>query len=368
LAKTKRVLLYSHNSNLSGAPISISLLAKELPNHGYDPLLVLPKPGPLERKLRRWGVPYRVLRRENGLLQLRGIIRAHDPVLVHINTIMKSCPAILARIMGRPVVWHVRENMGSKYRDARMIHLIANWVILICEDQHRLFASYPNVSVIHNGVEVDQFRDAEPADLNLPGRPRTVVVYAGSIQPRKGLLDMVRAASLLSDRPGIHFIVAGDAPEGDQYKKKVMDTMDALGVREQFTFLGYREDMPEVFAASTLFCFPAHMEPFGRVVIEAMASGLPVVGTRIGEVPHMVDHGETGYLVEPGDVDALAGAIRSLDDSPELGRRMGKAGFEKVEHRFSIQVHTSRVAEVYRTVAALDRSRTGRNGGQGKNG
>lgn len=345
----KRVVLYSHNANLSGAPISLSLLAKELPNHGFQPLLVIPKHGPLEEKLARWGVDYRVLRRENALWQLGRIIRQEDPVVVHVNTIMKTCPVILARLLRRPVVWHVRENMGGKYLDARMIHLLADWVILICREQHRLFSTYRNVSVIPNGVEIEEFRNVPPADLPVAHRAVTVS-YVGSIQPRKGLLEVARAAALLKNRPWIQFVVAGDAPPGDRYKQEVLDLVEREGLTGRFHFLGYREDIPRILSASSMFCFPAFLEPFGRVVIEAMAAGLPVIATRVGEIPRMVNSGENGFLVDPGDAEGLARAIRALDDDRELGRRMGRAGLARVREHFSIQVHTELVAQVYRTL------------------
>jgi glycosyltransferase involved in cell wall biosynthesis len=347
--RNNRVVLYSHNSNLSGAPISLSLLAKELPRHGYDPLLVLPKPGPIERRLTQWGVDYRVLKRVDALWELRSIVRRADPLLVHVNTIMKSAPVLLVKMMRRPVVWHVREVMRDKYFDARMIHLIADWVILICDEQHRLFRRYDNVSVIPNGVEVSLFQNAAPVEL--PVRGKTTVAWVGSIQRRKGLLDVAKAAARLRDKPWIHFVVAGDTHPGDGYKQEILELIEDNGIRDRFTFLGHRDDVPEVLAASDLFCFPAYHEPFGRVVIEAMAAGLPVVATSVGEIPKMVAGGETGFLAEPGDVGAVAEAISTLDGDRDLLERFGKAALKKVREEFSLEGHTRKVTEVYERVA-----------------
>ncbi|MBI3003324.1 MAG: glycosyltransferase family 4 protein, partial [candidate division NC10 bacterium] len=98
------------------------------------------------------------------------------------------------------------------------------------------------------------------------------------------------------------------------------------GVSERVRFLGWREDIPRILAALSVFVLPSANEGMGMVLVEAMAMGVPVVATRVGGIPSVVPDGECGLLVEPGDVAGLAGAVAKLLADPALAARMGAAG------------------------------------------
>jgi glycosyltransferase involved in cell wall biosynthesis len=112
-------------------------------------------------------------------------------------------------------------------------------------------------------------------------------------------------------------------------------------------FAGYRDDVPALLAGCDVFCLPSRMEGMPLVVLEAMAQGKPVVATAVGGTGELVVDGETGVLVPPDDVDALAGALARLLSDSELARRMGEAGRARVERDFSLAASTARVLSLY---------------------
>jgi glycosyltransferase involved in cell wall biosynthesis len=348
----KRVVLFSHNSNLSGAPISISQLARKLPKFGYSPLLVLPKHGPLERRLVEWGVEYTVLDQRCAPIAFRGIVKRERPVLIHVNSLVKTWPVIVARLMGIPVIWHVREYLGNKRFYARIIHTIANGIILISRNQYQLFKDMKRASLVLNGVDPEDFRNIQPAELTMSVNASSIkVTYIGSIEYRKGLEILVRAAGLLQTDSPVQFIIVGDTSEKNRLYREGIDRLILEShMEEQFQFLGARNDIPEILSATDILCHPAYIEEFGRVILEAMASKVPVVASRIGEIKSMIKDGVSGILVEPGDYKELSAAIDRLCDDAALRQKMGEQGFLRLTQKYSLDIHTRNVVEVFESV------------------
>jgi glycosyltransferase involved in cell wall biosynthesis len=184
------------------------------------------------------------------------------------------------------------------------------------------------VRLVDNGVRVEDFAAG--------GRAREVprVLYVGLLTPRKGLLDLVEASRLLTARGVAHelCLVGGTPDEGPAAEAPVRAA--AAGVAR---LLGSRprEEMAAVYADADVFCLPSWWEAMPLSVLEAMASGLPVVATDVGDVPRAVAHGETGYVVPPRCSEALADALEPLLRDERLRRRMGAAGQERVRAQFS---------------------------------
>jgi glycosyltransferase involved in cell wall biosynthesis len=143
---------------------------------------------------------------------------------------------------------------------------------------------------------------------------------------------LVRAAELvLRQRPEIRFQLVGDGALKAALEQQAL----ALGIDGAVSFLGHRPDVAALLRGSTLFAFPSLMEAFPNSVMEAMAAELPVVATRVGGIPELVDDGRTGILVAPGDHEGLAqGLLRVLGDAA-YAARLAAAGRATVEERFS---------------------------------
>jgi glycosyltransferase involved in cell wall biosynthesis len=175
------------------------------------------------------------------------------------------------------------------------------------------------VRVIPGGVDV-------PAEVGEPEQPASVL-YAGRLSPEKGVLELVEAAN------GIPLVIAGDGPLRERVP-------DALG------FVSH-QDLDRLYTHAAVVACPSYREGFGVVCAEAMAHGRPVVASAVGGLLDLVVDGETGILVPPGDVQALREALRRLIGDPELRRRMGEAGRERVRERFTWKAVTDATLAAY---------------------
>ncbi|WP_049979581.1 glycosyltransferase family 4 protein [Halolamina rubra] len=206
-------------------------------------------------------------------------------------------------------------------------------------------------TTVYSGVDLAAFADAEPAE-DLPGeRPRVVMV--GRLADGKGHGVLLDAVPSMDDFEGSVCIV-GDGPLYESLEAEI----EERGMSEQVFLTGYREDVPQILAASDVLVLPSFREGTPRVITEAMASGLPVVATDIAGIPEQVEDGQNGNLVSTGDSAALAARMGDLVGDSELRERMGEAGLERAE-RFSVEAMVEALDGVYQQL--LDETDEGRN-------
>jgi glycosyltransferase involved in cell wall biosynthesis len=173
----------------------------------------------------------------------------------------------------------------------------------------------------------------------------------GRLDRWKGQEVFLRAMALVKDAvPNVRGIVIGDpVPYDPDYGNLLPALCDELGLSKHVIFSEFRQDMPTVMSAlDVLVLASISPEPFGRVLIEAMAAGRPVVATDAGAVREIVEDGVHGLLVPPGDVQALAGAIVHILTHRDLAVAMGQEGQARVRERFDVQRYVDGVQAVYR--------------------
>ena len=191
---------------------------------------------------------------------------------------------------------------------------------------------------VYNGIDLEPFAFPDRGALReaLGARPRTRVVFcSGRAQPYKGIQTVIEAAALLQ-ADGVRdlaFAYAGDGP----YLETLRALAAARGV-ERFHFLGRRDDVPRLLAGATVAVVPSlWAEAFGLTVVEAMAAGVPLVASETGGIPELVDDGETGVLVPPGDPRALADALRALLILRQEREEMARRALARVRQRFGLE-------------------------------
>lgn len=203
-------------------------------------------------------------------------------------------------------------------------------------------------TTVYSGIDVTQFASADPAP-DLPGSSPVVTMVCRLVEG-KGLSDLLDAVEELAGELDFTVCVVGKGPKRDQFEAAVRER----GLGETVFTLGYRTDVDRILAASDLFVLPSYREGTPRVIAEAMASSLPVVATDIAGIPEQITDGENGYLVEPGDTEALAERMRRLLTDPSRRTEFGAAGRDRVE-AFTIEAMTAGVDAVYTEL--LDDSR-----------
>ncbi len=208
----------------------------------------------------------------------------------------------------------------------------------------RLGVPREKIRVVPNGVDISEFEGL--ADARSPSDCITGL-FVGRIDPdQKGLLTLVHAIALLPRNLPIRIRLVGEDWGGITLLRSAAERG---AVTDRLTFVGRldRAALIKEYAAADFLVLPSRFEPFGIVLLEAMASGLPVVASRVGGIPEVVVDGETGILVEPGNASEIASAILRLAESPALRARMGACGRERARS-YSWDALVPRILAVYR--------------------
>lgn len=186
--------------------------------------------------------------------------------------------------------------------------------------------------VIPNAIHPERFAAPDPADRQrlrafFPDPPARVVGAAGRLSPDKGFAVFVTAAARVARRdPGVGFVLFGDGP----LRKRLERQAHAAGLAGRFVLAGFRTDLDRFMPFLDLLVLPSYNEGLPNVVLEAFAAGIPVVATAVGGTPEVVEDGQSGYLVEPGNVGTLTRRIRDALAGDERRREFGRRGRERV--------------------------------------
>jgi glycosyltransferase involved in cell wall biosynthesis len=224
----------------------------------------------------------------------------------------------------------------------------ANRVVAVCESLGRLaLRTDPGLrySVIPNGVDLTRFRPSTRARSRHPRKVRCIAV--ARLVERKGIADLIQAIASL-ERGRYELEIVGSGPDERQLK----DLAQLLGVSREVIFAGSvdRAAIAGRYRDADIFALASWEEAFGNVFAEALASGLPIVGSTAGGIPELVEHGKHGFLVPPREPRALAAAIRHLADNPELRAEIGRRNRAHAEANLSWARVTTRYLSVYKGV------------------
>lgn len=197
------------------------------------------------------------------------------------------------------------------------------------------------IGIVSNGIDVQEFETALAA---VPRQKNLITIGAVCrLTPEKGIADLLHVTrTLLDQHPNIRLIVAGDGPNRGQFENLAAE----LGVASRVNFLGYRTDMPAVYASMDVFVLPSWNEGMPMSILEAMAAGKAVIASRVGAVPKVVNE-NVGVLVDAGDRNALHQALARLILREDLRCTLGKAGHRLVTTTFGLQKMTEAYLQVY---------------------
>jgi glycogen synthase len=301
----------------------------------------------------------------SALPLVRRLLRTHRYDAVHIFFSLPTGALLpLLNLRGAPVVLSLRGSDVPGYdphnvavqRVHRLLAPLTRWiwrradrVVAVCESLGRLTANTcPDLrySVVPNGVDLKLFRPREEALRE--GGPLRCVAVARLIE-RKGLGDLIRAFAML-ERGRFELEIVGRGPDEALLRALARD----LGVAHEVIFTGSldRAGVAERYRAADLFTLPSTAEAFGNVFAEALASGLPIVGSAIGGIPDLVEHGSNGLLVPANDPATLARAITYLADDPELRTEMSHRNRAKAEATLEWSAVTNRYLSIYQGIEA----------------
>ena len=348
-----------------GAEQIVVMLARSLQKAGASPVVFLPpgREGWITRQMADMGIEVDHFHLERPLstrcarLLARAFERHHITVAHSHEFSMAVYGAWAAHRAGIP---HVITMHGSRYYAQRIRRRIALRAAILAsahtvavshglaQDLRRdLWVSRANLEMIPNGVPYTAPDHVNLRDeLGLSPDDR-LIVAVGNLYPVKGHRHAIDALARLADRhPGVHLAIGGRGHLRDELTAQARD----LGISERVHLLGLRTDVPAILAAADVFVLPSLSEGLPLALLEAMFSGCPIVATNVGEVSAVLEHGQAGVIVEPGDPEALAAAIDRLLGDREAAGALGSRAAARALTEFDATRMLQRYFDIYKAV------------------
>lgn len=380
---TYRVVYVDHVARLSGGEIAL-LRALAALGSRVDPHVILGEHGPLVDRLLEAGVSVEVLpmpaaardvRKDSvrpGTLRLRSLaatlryvwmlrrrLRELQPDLVHTNSLKAALyGGVAGKLAGIPVIWHIRDRIAPDYLPVaavRMVRLGSRVLpdAVIANSQATL-GTLPGSRrgvVVTNTVVYDPIRGTAPLASVEEGPFRVGMI--GRLAAWKGQDVFLDAFARAFPDDGSDAWIVGAAMFGeDRYAESLHAQARRLGIADRVVFRGFREDIWAELAQIHLLVHCSLIpEPFGQVVVEGMAAGVPVIAADAGGPAEIITHNVNGMLTAPGDVVALAAAMRMIRDNTSLRRTLVSGGLERSEEYSPENTARSLIA-VYEAVIA----------------
>jgi len=352
----KLVILYIQGtSRMGGAPESLFQLTKGLAKDRFRPIVVCSERNILTEKLKKEGISYEIIRMgmfrkgKNlplipvSIFRLCRLAKSREVDIIHANSLWDAPYAgLTANILKIPCVVHIRTE-HPKERAKKYLLKYAGSVITISNSLKEPFRGcediFGKMITVYNGVDIELYRNRSQEDKRPSGEDETFIIgYVGRIDPAKGLGDLISAFSLLGKlNENARLVFVGDITgKQAEYYNTLRKMVEALNLNDRVEFTGFLEDVIGRLCSFDLLVLPSLREGFGRVLIEAMAAGVPVIGTNVGGIPEIIDDGEDGFLVPPGDPQSLKEAVKKLIEDDSLRMRFSENGIKKVESKFTL--------------------------------
>ena len=369
------VLYLVDNLGPGGSQRYVAELARHAASFGVLPHVCSAKEGGvfheelLREKTPLFFAPFRKLYGPDGfraLATLAGYVRSHRIDVLHtFQTNANILGTMAARITGRRVITTRRDMGDFGMRGSPRLAAFETHVInrlsdrIVANSRAAMEAAQRNEGIppeklgcIYNGIDCGRFRpeaDKRPwrRALNVPETSSCVFGIVAGHRPVKSVDTAIRAFSRVRARhPDSLLLLVGGGPE----RANLEDLVRNLGLESSALFLGAREDVENLLPAFDVFLNSSRSESFSNAILEAMASGLPVVATRVGGNPESVSEGVTGFLVPADDPDSMGKVMESLASDPLLRERMGQAGRERVHALFSKEHSFLELEKLYLSV------------------
>ena len=385
------VIVILHSSDdLYGADQILLQLVKTIDRQRFCPIVVLPDDmlhvGLLSAELSKIGIEYLhlpllIVRRRYlqpralkqlayravwGTLAVRRLVRDRNAAVVYGFTFAVLAAPLAAIFSHRPLVMHAQEVLGKPDWLRRLLHASfvrpAQTVICIAAAvRNNILGDEPSAAaklrIVHNGLAIRRLPERSSreirAELGLP-EDQPVIGMIGRVSAWKGQSILLQAAALLRDRGVVcHCVAIGGVFDGDERpRENLLKQRTSLGMEGRFTLIDFRSDAKQLFPAFDIFVLPSvEPEPFGMVLLEAMAFAVPVVASRAGGPLEILNEARTGLFFTPGNPESLAEVLEHLMENPEERKELGLAGRRKVEESFTLERQVRQIEDILEDVA-----------------
>ncbi|MBP7055544.1 MAG: glycosyltransferase family 4 protein [Candidatus Omnitrophica bacterium] len=375
MGRRLNVLFYESSSGFGGSANALANLIRHLDPIKYNPFIAVVRMGFQIQKIEGTKIfqvagcdepaqmsnlsflKFFICRIFLNALKISRIIWSHKIDIVHVNTnVMLGLPAIIAAKVARiPCVCHIRDTRCLIRREQYFSRWVTHFVIINSRafDIYKKDIPKTKLKLIHDGIDLLDFAHVQKNQLRRELRigQDPLVGLVGRIIAGKGQKEFILSAKeVLKKKHDPIFLIVGDAKgEDGVYYREVVESVHENKLEDKMILTGWRNDIKEIINDFDILVqgtttFP---EGFGLTCIEAMALSKPVIATRVPGPADIVVDGQTGFLVPPGDVKAMADKIVYLLDHPDVAKKMGEAGRERAESVFNIKHTVRQIESIY---------------------
>lgn len=376
--KSMKVLYITHYAERYGANKSMLGMIIKMREWGVEPIVYLPFDGPFTSDLENNNIPYfvekmyswqakttasqwknyvKVLLNQIIKFKIYRMVRNRGIELVHSNSSMMDVGQFIADKLHCPHVWHIREYGWEDYelkyinsfRYVRKKYEAASQIIAISDDLKNYYEQKLNLKSkiirIYNGI--GSLSDQQKINIVENGTVQFAIV--GLVWKKKNQLDAVTASLSLYKKGYQNFVlnIVGDGDE--EYIQEMQRLVEENHAEQCVRFWGYRLDVDKILESMNVGLMLSDMEAFGRVTIEYYAKGIPVIATKTGANPELVDDNITGSLIELHNINMLVDKMEEYILSQEIVRVRGEAAYKKSQN-YTLDENAEKVFEVYRSV------------------
>jgi len=376
-------IMYLHaGAEMYGADKVLLDLVRHLDKSRFKPIVVLPTEGVLVEAFQKEEInvkvlPYPIMRRKyfnpKGIIRyaynyikytrkLTMIAQKEEINIIHTNTAAVLEGIYVSRKLKIPHLWAVHEIIVSpKFMFKLTSKLMSKFAKVIVADSlavkdHLESSGFfkGNVQVVYNGIDVKRFHPDNDCNYlykewNIPQGTK-IIGMMGRVNSMKGQGDFLEAASLIMQKhPDVYTIFIGDAFEGEEWREEALkQAVIKSKYKERIIVRGYRNDSEGIYKLFDVFVLPStNPDPLPTVILEAMATGKPIVGYRHGGICEMVKEGYNGLLADVGNTEDLAAKIDVLLEEKYLQKEMGERSRERLLECFSIESYINNYSGIY---------------------
>lgn len=331
--------------NFGGAERMLFDLGRRLKQDGLDiKVITVVGGGPLVSDFEREGIEVLVFYKKSkigfGLVgQIYKYLRAEKPVIVHTHLFGGDTWGRLAAILARvPIIVSTEHNTNLdegwfKRKIKKFLSFFTNKIVAVSEAVRNYSINVDHINknkmvVIPNGIEMERFAAIPERKYSSP----PIIGVVGRLEKQKGHEYLFEALNLIKTIPWILWVV-GDGSLKNRLERLAKD----LSLRERIIFLGARSNIPEILSEIDIFVLPSLWEGLGLAVLEAAAAGKPIVASRVGGIPEVIEDRKTGILVEPKNIKSLADGLEQMLLGEGEARAMGRKAREVVAEKFNVE-------------------------------
>ena len=352
MSEPLKILYLLHDSRRSGVPTVAAHFIRRASSVGLEPTVLFAHDGIYAQELRSDGIQVVTMgartpvlwRVKRFLMNIFLLIHGREFDIIHIHSSKLVWSVLIARLLGLRVVFHLHELSRTIGWLLRTAIATADCVVFCSRTCSDHFSAVParKRRVIVNALELTD----QPAVVH--SRENKRIVMVGSINCNKGQNLLLEAFTRLKDRDAELWLYGTVGLSAHKYIHDLKVFAEKAGVTDRVFFPGPTSDVFSVFARAAVVVHTSWTESFGMALVEAMSCGVPVIAHDLEGMREVVVDGSSGYLVKPGDIDALTNRIDKLLADPALRNRMGAAGQLLVHERFRMEQRTDEYLQLYR--------------------